>query len=343
MPQGPVENRVFYYTAPKQMVVKQQPCPSPGPGEIRCRSICSLVSIGTEMISYGREVEEGSAWDAWIQYPFEPGYSSVGEVVDIGAGVESPAPGDIVCSTSSHRAWFIDRPDNVHPVPSGVSPEEAAWFCLDIIVQNGIRESRPEMGETAVVIGLGPLGQLAVRLLGLCGLENLVAVDPLGSRCELAGSHGPTETICSPADKAVARVRELTDGRGADLVFDITGHPAAFHAAQHMLRRRGRLGLIGDVPRPGLQTLTHDVVSNSISIVGAHGACPPWRGNDYYRWGKRELTGFFFRMIAGGRIKLGDLTTHRIAPERAPEVYADIYANRSAFMGVIVDWAGREK
>ena len=338
MPSGSMANRVFQYTAPKQISIKQEECPPPGAGEIRCRTVCSLVSIGTEMICYGRAVEEGSVWDAWIQYPFEPGYSSVGEVVDLGEGVDGLSPGDIVCSTSSHRAWFVDRADNVHPVPREVSQEDAAWFCLDIIVQNGIRECRPELGETAVVIGLGPLGQLAVRLLGLCGLENLVAVDPLASRCELAKSHGPGEIICAPADQAIGRVKELTGGRGADLVFDITGHPAAFHAAQHLLRKRGRLGLIGDVPRPGDQTLTHDVVSNSISIVGAHGACPPWRGSDYYRWGKREMTEFFFRMIAGGRIKLANLTTHRIKPERAPEVYADIYRNRAAYMGVIIDW-----
>jgi 2-desacetyl-2-hydroxyethyl bacteriochlorophyllide A dehydrogenase len=332
------ENRVFYYTAPQKLEVVKEKMPSPGPGEILCRTVCSLISIGTEMICYKAEVEPGSVWADWIKFPFEPGYSSVGEVVEMGKGVSSVSCGDLVCSTSAHRAWFVDRPETVFPVPEGVTAEQASWFQLNIIVQNGIREAHPVLGETAVVIGLGPLGQLAVRLLGVAGMSHLLAVDPLISRCELAGGNGPTEVIDKPAEQVIERVNELTDGRGADIVFDITGHPAVFRAAQHMLAKRGRLGLIGDVPFPSRQTLTHDVVSNSISIVGAHGSTPPLHGNEFYRWGKHELTGFLFDLILSGRISLDNLITHRIVPAEAPAVYSEISAYRGSFMGVVIDW-----
>jgi len=338
MSKGIIDNQVFYYTAPRKLEVIAEKCPMPGPGEIRCRTICSLVSIGTEMICYERNVEPGSSWDDWIQYPFTPGYSSVGCVTDLGPGVSGIAVGDRVCSTSSHRAWFIDRADAVHPVPEGISPDQAAWFVLNIIVQNGIRETRPVLGETAVVIGLGPLGQLAVRLVGLAGMRHLLAVDSLAARCKLAEGNGPTEILNCGADKALPRIKELTGGRGADLVFDITGHPAVFHTAQHMLGKRGRLGLIGDVPFPSQQTLTHDVITKSLSIIGSHGATPPWQGNDYYRWGKRELTGFFFDLLLSGRMKIDNLITQRIRPEEAPAVYSRILADRGAFLGVLIDW-----
>jgi 2-desacetyl-2-hydroxyethyl bacteriochlorophyllide A dehydrogenase len=317
--------------------------PPPGPGEIRCKSVCSLVSIGTELTCYAREVEPGSVWDSWIQYPFEPGYSSVGRVLDTGEGVEAIKPGDIICSNNPHRGAFVDKQDCVYVVPEGVDPESASWFQLNIIVQNGIREAKPVLGETAVVIGLGPLGQIAVRLLGLCGLSHLVAVDPSELRCKLAEGHGPSMVLQTTADKAIDQVRKLTGGHGAEMVFDITGHPAVFHSAQHMLAKRGRLGLIGDVPKPSQQTLTHDVVSNSLSIVGAHGAVPPRSGNEYYRWGKLEMMGFFFHLIASSRISLSNLTTHRIKPGEAPLRYAEIYADRSDCMGMIVDWSGEEK
>jgi threonine dehydrogenase-like Zn-dependent dehydrogenase len=190
------------------------------------------------------------------------------------------------------------------------------------------------------VIGLGPLGQLAVRFLGLCGLSKLIAIDPSVMRCKLATGKGPGEILTVTAENAIERVRELTGGRGAEMVFDITGHPAAFHTAQHMLAPRGRLGLIGDVTKPSQQSLTHDVVSNSLSIVGAHGAVPPRHGTDYYRWGKVEMNEFFFELIATDRISLRELTTHRIKPVEAPRLYADIHADRSTFMGVIIDWNG---
>lgn len=338
MDKGSIENKVFYYTGPQKMELVSEPCNPPGAGQVRCRTLCSLVSIGTEMICFKREVEPGSVWDQWIQYPFEPGYSSVGEVIDTGGGVSGLTPGELVCSTSAHRAYFIDRPENLHPVPGGLSPELASWFQLNIIVQNGIREAAPVLGETAVVIGLGPLGQLAVRFLGLAGLNHLVAVDPLAQRCEMASGNGPSEVLCHTADKALERVSELTEGQGADLVFDITGHPSVFLSAQHMLRKRGRLGLIGDAAYPSRQTLTHDVISKSLSIIAAHGAVPPWQGNDYYRWGKKELVRFFFDLLLAGRIRIDNLITNRIKPEEAPSVYLDILRDRSAYMGVVIDW-----
>ncbi len=325
------------------MELREVKTPPPVPGQIRCESICSLVSIGTEMTCFGREVEPGSVWDEWIQYPFEPGYSSVGRVLELGEGVEGIAAGGIVCSNAPHRGSFVDSADAVYPVPDGVSAESASWFQLNIIAQNGIRQTRPVLGETAVVIGLGPLGQLAVRLLGLCGLSHLVAVDPSQQRCALAKGHGPDNIMAVTADEAVEQVKELTDGRGADIVFDISGHPSVFHSAQHMLAPRGRLGLIGDVPKPGQQTLTHDIVSNSISIIGAHGSLPPRTGNSFYRWGKLEMTAFFFELIASGRIGLDSLITHRIAPEDAPRKYADIYGDRGEYMGVVVDWQGEAR
>ena len=338
MSQGTVNNQVFYYTKPLNLELASEECPLPGPGEIRCKTLCSLVSIGTEMTCFDRNVEPGSIWDEWIQFPFQPGYSSVGQVTEIGEGVSGIALGDRVCSTSPHRAWFLDRPETVIPVPEGITAEQASWFFLNIIVQNGVRESRPVMGENAVVIGLGPLGQLAARYLGLAGLNHLLAVDPVARRCELAQGHGPTEILCCAADKAESRVSDLTGGQGADLVVDITGHPSVFHTSHRMLGKRGRLGLIGDVAFPSRQTLTHDVISKSISIVGAHGSIPPWRGNPYYRWGKCEMTGFFFNLIQSGRFKVDNLITHRIKPDEAPEVYKEIHSDRSSYLGVVIDW-----
>ncbi len=69
MSKGIIKNQVFYYTAPRKLEVITEKCPMPGPGEIRCRTICSLVSIGTEMICYDRNVEPGSSWDDWIRNP----------------------------------------------------------------------------------------------------------------------------------------------------------------------------------------------------------------------------------------------------------------------------------
>jgi threonine dehydrogenase-like Zn-dependent dehydrogenase len=132
---------------------------------------------------------------------------------------------------------------------------------------------------------------------------------------------------------------DATNGLGAEMVFDITGHPSVFHAAPKMLGKRGRLGLIGDVPKPVEQTMTSEVINKSISIITAHGAIPLWEGNHYYRWGKQEMTRLFFDFVLAKRFSVSNLITHRIDPTEAPALYEDLYLNRDKYMGVIIDWA----
>lgn len=338
MAQESVKNRVFYFTAPKKLEIRTEDCPPPGPGEVRCKTICSLVSIGTEMICFARQVEKGSGWDQWIQYPFETGYLSVGEIMNLGEGVEGYNVGDRVCSNAPHRAWFIDKAFKLIPVPNAVSSEDASWFHINIIVQNGIREVRPVFGESAVVIGLGPLGQIAVRLLGVAGLKHLIAIDPFPLRCRLAEGQGPTEVWQERADQMVDRVLERTKGFGAEMVFDITGNPVVFHASHKMLCKRGRMGLIGDVPHPSQQTMSSDVIGKGVAIISAHGAIPPFEGNPYYRWGRKEMNDFFFHAIASGRFRVDNLVTHRITPDEAPKAYLEILEHRNDYLGVIIDW-----
>lgn len=338
MAAGSITSRVFHFTAPRKLELHSEETPSPGPGEIRCRTICSMVSMGTEMICYERNVEPGSSWDGWIQYPFTPGYLSIGQVIDVGAGVTRFTVGDRVCSTAPHREWFVDLADKCLAIPTGLSSEHAAWFQLNIIAQNGLREVNPVFGESAVVIGLGPLGQLAVRMLGLCGLAHLVAIDPLAMRCDLARGCGPTAVFAGNAGDYVQQVHDLTGGRGADMVFDFTGHPAVFHTTFKMLAKRGRLGLVGDVPKPSLQTMSSDVINKGVSIISAHGSMPPFDGTPYHRWGRREMCDYLFGRILDGRINMDGMVTHRITPEQAPATYADILANRGKYMGVIIRW-----
>ena len=333
-----VTNRVFYFTGPRKWEIRDEPCPPPGPGQIRAKTICSMVSIGTESICYVRDVEKGSNWDKWIEYPFHPGYLTVGEVTEVGAGVTDIKPGERVYSGVEHRAWFIEEARKAMKIPDGLSSEEACWTALNTVVQLGIREVGPEMGQVSVVIGLGPLGQLAVRLLGLCGQTHVIAVDPIAARCEMAKGHGATVVLAGNADQTEEKIKELTRGRGADNVFDITGNPAVFHLAHRLLCRRGKLGLIGDVPKPTMQTLTHDVLFKSISIVGSHGITALWEGNDFFRWGRKQMAEFFYDMILAKRINLKNLFTHRIKPTEAGKIYDDLQVNRGAYMGIIIDW-----
>src|SRR6201999_864397 len=116
------------------------------------------ISTGTETICYGRRFLPGTHWDNWVKYPFATGYSQVGVVEAVGAGVEQYKAGDRVCSVFEHRQFVVGPASSFFPVPDGVDDRDAAWFTLSYIVQNGVRRGAHELGQDYVVVGLGPLG-----------------------------------------------------------------------------------------------------------------------------------------------------------------------------------------
>ena len=108
------------------------------------------------------------------------GYSAAGIVLQVGDGVEGILPGDrVACAGAqcANHAEIIRVPTNLMtPIPEGVSFEDASTVTLGAIAMQGVRRAQPTLGETFVVIGLGPLGQLAAQLLNAHGCR-IIGVD----------------------------------------------------------------------------------------------------------------------------------------------------------------------
>src|SRR3954469_9323070 len=121
------------------------------------------------------------------------GYSLCGVVVEVGAGAEEFAVGDVVAAAGNEFALHAERnwvPTNLCvPVPEGVSPKHAAFATVGAIAMHGARRAEPQLGESACVIGLGLVGQLVVRLLVAAGVR-VVGVDTVPERCRLAEQAG---------------------------------------------------------------------------------------------------------------------------------------------------------
>lgn len=308
------------------------------PGEVLIETRATLISTGTELICLGRLFEAGSHWDEWVKYPFSPGYSLVGRVTAVGDGVRTFCVGDRVAARQPHRQFVVASAEGLVPVPEGISDEDATWFGLATIVQNGVRRAAHALGETVVVIGLGQLGQLAVQYLRLQGAREIIAIDPLAPRLALARAHGATTTLALGAAEAREAVLDLTGGAGADVVYDVTGAAPVFPAALRLLRRFGHLVLLGDTGTPSVQHLTPDVIRNGLSILGAHDSHPPAVATDHSPWSRGRMAELFFAYIARGDMRVADLVTHRYAPADAPAAYRLLCEDRAAAMGVLFDW-----
>lgn len=330
------QNIVF--TGKNQVEVVSQPVSKPSTGQLLVETRASLISTGTECICLARNFEAGTHWDDWVKYPFHTGYCNAGVVLEVGPDTEGFSVGDRVASRAPHGERVIAQASSSLKIPDGVSDEDATWQGISGIVQGGVRRAKHTLGDAVVIIGLGLLGQLATQYVRASGAREIIVIDTVAARIEMAKSHGATLGLQMGVADAHDAVFEATQGRGADVVYDITGHPAVFPAALGLARRFGTLLLMGDAGDPGEQRLTGDVIRRGVEIVGTHAAHPPAEASDFAWWTHANMGQLFFAFLRSGQMRVGDLITHRYAPSQAPEAFEMLLTDRSRAMGVVLDW-----
>lgn len=335
------------FAGPEKVEVREETVSDPGEGEVLCRAERSLVSIGTETHCLRGVFDPGTNWADWVKYPFRPGYSMVGRVVKVGPGAAGFAEGDRVATSVPHQQLFkvaavsgtsTGQPFGVVPCPEDVSAEDGTWMPLACTTQLGVRRAGLALGESVGVVGLGMLGQLVVQYLVLAGARRVVAIDTVKGRLEVARAHGATHVLACSAEDARAPVEEITGGRMLDVVFDVTGHPAVLAPATRLLRRLGRVVLLGDTTTPSRQHLGPRVLADSLSILAIHALMRPDVASEFNPWTAEEMTALFFDYLRQGRMRVADLVTHRRSPTEAPAVYAGLLRDRSSAIGVVFDW-----
>lgn len=209
------------------------------------------------------------------------GHEFVGEIVDHGSAVRSHRVGDLVVGadfTACGTCWWCRRGDHwecaerrffgtgaafgrplaggqaelvrvpfaetvLRTVPPGVAPD-AAVFLGDTLATGYAAVQRAQLrpGDTVVVLGGGPVGQLTSLVAQACGAGVVVVVEPVAARRDLAAREG---ALGADPDGARALVEEVTDGRGADAVIDAIGGPRGLDAAVGLVRRRGTIVSVG--------------------------------------------------------------------------------------------------
>src|SRR6201985_2089166 len=231
-----------------ELTVLDVPVPSCRAGGVLVQSLFSLISTGTEMMKVHeanlsmvgkararpdqvrKVLDTVSQQGAMATYKkvmnrldsYTPlGYSLCGVVVEVGAGAEEFHVGQVVAAAGNEYALHAEYnwvPVNMCvAVPRGVQPEHAAFSTVGAIAMHGVRRAEPQLGETAVVIGRGLVGQLVVRLLIAAGVR-VVGLDVLDDRCQRAEQAGAAACAAPTPEgiPAVAKARcGLTRGRGA--------------------------------------------------------------------------------------------------------------------------------
>ncbi|MCC7145578.1 MAG: zinc-binding alcohol dehydrogenase [Phycisphaeraceae bacterium] len=326
------------FTGKNQLERRTLDVADPGPGQVLVRATASLISTGTECICLQRNFAPGTNWEKWVHYPFYPGYSMVGRVLKTAPDVDNLKPGDRVLCEASHAQYVLSSARHAVPIPDSVSDEEATWGKLAYITQHGFRRGQVKLGEVVVIVGAGLLGQLVTQYAALSGAAEVIVIDTVPGRLAMAAAHGATHTLCKPIEQAETDLKTITGKAMADVVFDVTGHWSVLPHALGLLRRFGRLVIVGDTGEPEKQHLIHNVLGRDLTIMGAHDVNTPMDTTDFAPWSQGQMTSLFYRYLGQGRMRVRDLMTHTFSPHDAAQAYELLTQRRSEAMGVIFNW-----
>jgi threonine dehydrogenase-like Zn-dependent dehydrogenase len=176
----------------------------------------------------------------------------------------------------AERVWLLPESDIV-VIPPGVPPEGVVLGdALRIMVHGLERIGGLDYGDTVVVQGCGPVGMMAMLLARDAGAGRIIVIGAPASRLQLAREFGADETLditTMPAEERIDRVLELTQGRGADVVLECAGVPAAVPEGLAMTRINGRYLIAGHYGDAGTVPLNpHLINKKQIRIDGAWSA-----------------------------------------------------------------------
>ncbi|WP_371555101.1 bi-domain-containing oxidoreductase [Streptomyces longwoodensis] len=262
------------------------------------------------------------------------GYSLCGVVEQVGAGIDDVKVGDLVACAGNEHALHAELnwvPKNLYtPVPDGLAPRHAAFGTVGSIALQGVRQGESHLGEVALVIGLGLIGQLVVQLLAASGVR-VVGADPDPARCELAERLGAA-ACGDPGSAAVAgAVAELTGGHGVDQVYLAAGGGSnqPVELAAQLCRDRGRVVDIGkcrlDLPWNAYYEKELDVRFSRSYGPGRYDPEYELQGRDYpigyVRWTERRNLACFLDLVARGSVDVEPLVSHVADFEDAVPTY----------------------
>jgi threonine 3-dehydrogenase len=291
--------------------------------QVHKRAIC-----GTDLHIY--------KWDEWSQNRLKPplttGHEFYGTIVEIGRDVHHYRAGELVtaemhvvcnqcfqCRTGNAHlcenvvilgvdgdgcfAEYLAVPEsNLWHVPKTIDPEFAAIYDP---FGNAVHTvmAGATVGKSFLILGGGPIGIAAIPVCKAAGASLVLLSEVMPFRQNLAKKMG-ADRVIDPAKENVAEiVRSLTNGQGADVVLEMSGHPAAIAQGFRSIRKNGRYSILGIPAKPISLDLNSDIIFPGITVQGING---------------RRMFDTWYQMDAlliSGKVDLKPLITHRFKME----------------------------
>ncbi len=303
--------------------------------EVLLESDYSAVSAGTER-----------AWllglpNATPEYPWYPGYSAAGRVVAAGDAVGNLKIGDrVLIAWGGHRSHTVKRADTVLKIEDdSIDLLEAAFAHIASFAFLGVRRLRIEIGESAMIAGLGILGAFALQIARLSGAIPLFAADLDPKRRALGDRLGADRTFDPDDPDYIRQVLGATGGGGVNAVVEVTGAAAALRQALEYVSFRGRISLLGCTRVSDSPIDFYKYVHRrGVTLIGSHTMTRPAVESRPGMWTEHDDYRAFLKLVKAGKLLVRPLISEVVSPEKAREVYRRLAEDGNPPLGIVFDW-----
>jgi len=356
------------------LVTEEVPVPKCGKGSALISNQYSLISAGTETASVKRNMKDmvvkamtdpelrESVKDMLFKDGIKKtadrvhyettkwtpmGYSGAGQTMEVGSEIDGIGQGDLVAYGGEGHAEFIRAAKNLCVrIPEGVSAKEASFVAVGSIALQAVRRAQVQVGEIAVVLGLGLVGQLVSQMLQAGGAR-VLGSDIIASRIKLAESL-EIEKGYVANDQLPQEVLRYTDGVGADhvVICAATSSPQVIEQAVAMARDHGRITVVGmvnlDVPCEDFYMKELDLVISRSYGPGRYDPQYEEHGQDYpvgyVRWTERRNMAEFLRLIATRKVSVTPLITHEFELNEAAVAYQTLMEHPDECLAIVLKY-----
>jgi 2-desacetyl-2-hydroxyethyl bacteriochlorophyllide A dehydrogenase len=318
--------------------VKEFEVPPLQADEVLLGSEYTVISAGTERANLMGLPNTGTGEDG---FPFYPGYCGAGRVIAAGNEVRNLSVGDrVIITWGGHRSHTIKKAETVLKIDEGtVELLDAAFAHIASFSFLGVRKLKIQLGESAMIVGMGILGAFAVQIAGLSGAIPVMVSDLDPVRRDLGLKLGAAYAFSPDEDNFVEKVKAAAGGNGPNAVVEVTGSAAALQQALEYIAWEGRISLLGctrisDVPID-FYTYVH---RRGISLIGAHTFTRAKYESSPGHWTEYDDYRTFLKLVAAGKLQTRPIISEIVSPEAAPAVYARLAETKNPPLGIVFDW-----
>ena len=275
------------------------------------------------------------------KFPMSPGYCGVGRVLTVGSTVESVLPGDRVLVYHGHHAKYNVRPENkiTKIEDDSIASLDAAFVVIASMGLGGVRKLEIEIGESAMVMGLGLLGIFSVQFCRLNGAYPVIAADPNPTRRELALKLGADYALDPSAPDFVDQVKTITKGKGVQATVEVTGVSAAMKQALECASYMGRISLLGCTRVSDCSVDYYQQVHRpGVKLIGAHNFVRPKVESYPHHWTHQDDCKAILDLIGSGRIQVSPIVSRVVSPCDASEIFNRLCDDPKFPIGTVFDW-----